>query len=229
MIDKKTLKRVNTIDSTNDYIKSHLSSLPNGFIISALHQEKGRGQRDRVWHSAKGKNLLFSFLIKDQLDHSYDLLYKTTVALTMVLNNHHLNPKIKLPNDLYINRKKLSGILIETVRTFEVTSYIVGVGLNVNEHFERSSLIATSMAQEAKHLFDIESLLLEFIDVFNQLNEASAFQTFKNHCMTLNHDVYLNGDVYELIDFSRDFTCTIAYNDTKKDLPCSQLKFDLND
>lgn len=229
MIDKKTLTQVNTIDSTNDYIKKHINTLPNGYIITTNHQTKGRGQRDNIWHSTLGKNLLFSFLIKDQDSHNYDLLYKTTVALIRVLNDYDIFPTIKLPNDLYIHQKKLSGILIETVKIGALTSYIVGVGLNVNETFIRSSLNATSMAQETKQLYTISEVLEGFIKVFNHLDNHEAFLAFKKHCATLNHTVYLNGDAYELIDFNQSFMCTIAYNGDRKIIPCSQLKFDLND
>jgi biotin-[acetyl-CoA-carboxylase] ligase BirA-like protein len=228
MIDKKLLKVVDTIDSTNEYIKKHSETLPNGFIIQAHYQTKGKGQRDKSWDSEAGENLLVSFLVKDDQLKPYELLYKTISAIILLLRNYGLNPMVKLPNDIYINDKKIAGLLIETTNKFEMTHYIIGFGLNINQWFIDKAFSATSLHQETNNQYKLEDVLLKFINQFNDLDFNEAYKRFKTACMNINQTVYHHGIAYELVDFSEDFICTIVKNDIKSDVSCSQLKFDSN-
>ncbi|MFP4286439.1 MAG: biotin--[acetyl-CoA-carboxylase] ligase [Candidatus Izemoplasmataceae bacterium] len=228
MINKNSLMQVDTIDSTNDFIRKYLSDLPNGFIIQSNFQTKGRGQRDNQWQSKPAQNLLFSFLIKDLPNYSYQLMYQTTVTLTSLLSQYGLFPKIKLPNDIYVQDKKIAGILIETVVMHPHIHYIVGVGLNVNERFDGATLKATSIHQETHQKHDKIQILNDFIDHFNKVDKSKVFSLFKSYSVSLNQSVHLNNNVYELIDFNDDFLCTITDHKKTKEVPCTKLKFDLN-
>lgn len=112
-------------------------SLPEGSVVMAEFQIAGRGQVGNSWHSARGKNLLLSFLLyphsvkaKDQ----FIISQIVSMALKNVLDGYMSNVTIKWPNDIYWNDKKIAGILIENSLSGQhIEHTIVGIGLNVNE------------------------------------------------------------------------------------------------
>lgn len=131
------------LPSTNTYLKDEgnrckdtANALCDGLVILAEHQTSGRGQRDRVWHTQPGQNLTFSFCY-----HPHNL--KRLPSLTLVVavacaeaieSIIHVPTKVKWPNDLFIEGKKLSGILIESALLGnKVENLVVGIGLNVNQ------------------------------------------------------------------------------------------------
>lgn len=129
------------VDSTNEYLKNKLSkSTPfaEGTVIMAVQQVAGRGQQGTVWHSERGKNLTFSVLLNPTfLDPIHQ--FRLTVAISLALTNW-LEPllqhpvKIKWPNDIFVDDKKIAGILIENQLTGKNwKSAIVGIGINVNQ------------------------------------------------------------------------------------------------
>ena len=133
-----TLKQV---DSTNNHLKELLSNskpLPEGTVIMADNQYAGRGQQQNGWFASPGKNLTFSLLLKPHflpLNNQFDL---TRVISLGVFDAFQpllgAALKIKWPNDIYYNDKKLGGILIENlVQGEKIKNSVVGVGLNINE------------------------------------------------------------------------------------------------
>lgn len=130
---------LNKVDSTNNYFSSLLkkSEYPEGTIISALFQSSGKGQGTNTWESAKGKNILFSIVLYPvflPIDKNF-LLSKAVslgIANYALAKTNHI--KIKWPNDIYYQDKKLAGILIEnTIKGSNITQSIVGIGLNLNQ------------------------------------------------------------------------------------------------
>ena len=119
------------IDSTNNYLKNSYQLLDNFTFVTADYQSKGKGRNDRVWESSKGLNITFSILIKDSklLEVSTILSLMTAVELAKLLDRYGIdNVSIKWPNDVYVNCKKIAGILLEG----NVPNYVVvGVGLNL--------------------------------------------------------------------------------------------------
>ena len=124
-----------SIDSTNTYLKNHYFELKNFSIVRADYQTSGHGRCERNWESEKGKNLLFSILIKDKniVKNGGFLSLVTAISVCKTIEKSFPNitkPLIKWPNDIYINDKKVCGILLES----NLPEYIVvGVGLNLNQ------------------------------------------------------------------------------------------------
>ncbi len=123
-------------------------------------QTSGRGQFDRKWVSSKGKNLLFSLLLKDvpfdQITHIKEWVKSSLFASFGKLG---LDAYFKEPNDFYTNEKKLCGILIETKNNEERFEYIIiGVGVNVNQILFRD-FKATSILKETKKQVDVRKVL----------------------------------------------------------------------
>ena len=112
---------IDTVDSTNDEAKRKIHSLSHLSVIAAYEQTSGRGQRGNIWSSEAGKNLTFSIIIKYGKDAYYDLIpsnqfiFSKIASITVLdlLSKYGIKAEIKWPNDIYVNDKKIAGILIE--------------------------------------------------------------------------------------------------------------------
>ena len=122
-----------SIDSTNDFLRRNWRKLNNFTICWALTQTKGKGRNGRSWFSPKG-GLWFSILFKPRKIFSDVNLYTkiSSIALCKFFEKLNLEPIIKWPNDIYIKRKKIAGILTETIFGESNVAVIVGIGVNIN-------------------------------------------------------------------------------------------------
>ncbi|CAL1329145.1 biotin--[acetyl-CoA-carboxylase] ligase [Candidatus Providencia siddallii] len=129
---------LNSVNSTNQYMLDNLSKLKSGDICLAETQSEGRGRRGHKWFSPFG-NIYFSIYWKFFLKNTI-----TTIGLSLTIGvviaeilNKKINKKIKLkwPNDLYINNKKLAGILIESIKKNDNSLHtIIGIGINIEKN-----------------------------------------------------------------------------------------------
>jgi len=137
----QNLIKLSAVDSTNNYLKNLTSNsepLPEGTVIMAEHQFAGRGQRDSVWHAEAGKNLTFSLLLRPgfiSVEKQFVLNMLVSVALNNVLLKYlPVGLSIKWPNDIYVNDRKIGGVLIENVIVgSNIKQSIIGIGLNINQ------------------------------------------------------------------------------------------------
>ena len=183
------------IDSTNNYLKNSYKLLDNFTFATADYQSSGKGRNDRVWSSNKGENLMFSLLIKDiPLLKKYSALsIVSAVEIAMLLESYGVkNVSIKWPNDVYVNDKKICGILLEG----QILEYLViGVGLNVNQkHFPNDlRRPATSLSLECDKEFDLlkleTTLFGNIVSDLTNLNEDCFLSYFRNHNYLLNKRV----------------------------------------
>ena len=125
------------INSTNTLAKElAMKGAPHGTLVLAEEQAAGKGRLDRKWLSQGHENLLFTILLRPTLnaDNIFPLTMILAVsAIDTIKEMTGLNVLIKWPNDLYINRKKLAGILTEfSIKEGSVEYVIIGLGLNVN-------------------------------------------------------------------------------------------------
>lgn len=110
-----------------------------GLVISADAQTAGVGQIGSAWHSEYGKNCLFSVIVYPSFlkaEHGFYLQMAVCNAMkdAVCALFPDLDFKIKWPNDLYCNDKKLAGLLIQTsVRGYFLDYAIIGIGINVNQ------------------------------------------------------------------------------------------------
>jgi len=126
-------------DSTNKELRRRLDSLDNLSVIAAKGQFAGKGQGEHTWTSEPGANLTFTFLMRyDTLPLDCDDLLLITCTVTLGIRDYLLGKGveagIKWPNDIWVDGRKICGILIENILEGKnVASSIVGVGLNVNQ------------------------------------------------------------------------------------------------
>ena len=107
------------VDSTNSYLKQFLSDNNKeieGLVVVTENQISGRGQKGNSWESEKQKNLTFSIYLKPNIVVHHQFLISKAISLGIIHFLGYLglnNLKIKWPNDIYCENKKIAGILIE--------------------------------------------------------------------------------------------------------------------
>ena len=132
---------VEETESTNDLVwKAVERGVPEGFVVFAERQTKGRGQYGRRWESAPYLGLWFSILLRPALTLAQSP--KLTVQLAeavaaTIAEETGCAPTIKWPNDIYVSERKVAGVLVEG-RTASDGSYVAvaGIGINVNQTIE---------------------------------------------------------------------------------------------
>lgn len=168
------LIRLEEVDSTNEFLKKCLLTSKNeseGLVVTALNQLSGKGQRGNLWQTESAKNLTFSILLKPNIsvDSQFKLTQIVSIAIINFLKSENINAKIKWPNDIYIDDKKIGGILIEnTIKKSKINTSIVGIGLNINQiDFDEKLINPTSLKLQTKKDFELDltlNRLLNFVD-----------------------------------------------------------------
>lgn len=129
-----TIEVYRTLPSTNSFaIERIKSGCSSGTVIWALNQTAGRGRRGRIWKS-DNSSLTFSILWDWPHQQNPGIL-PLTIGLGLVQELQPLVPniKVKWPNDLWVGKRKLCGILIENIKHKKSPWIIVGIGININK------------------------------------------------------------------------------------------------
>lgn len=172
-----SIRYFDEIDSTNTYAKS-LGE--DGILILTEFQTQGMGRMKRKWESLKGKNLTFTIKKTFEVDtrhiqsvnffFSYFLLayLKDFAAKKIKDGSKFPDFKIKWPNDILLDSKKIGGLLIEN--TVNKNQFIIGIGLNVNqESFSPEyDYKTTSLRNYLGYEINTTDLLIELMDIFSR-------------------------------------------------------------
>lgn len=160
------------VSSTNTYLKSNYSKLSDWTILRADYQLKGRGRLNHIWRSHKGENLLCSILIKDEKifkEHEALCLLVGVSVYRLLKELKIKNIKIKLPNDVYVNHKKICGILIETkFINNKLKALVIGIGLNLNQKSFPKTLNATSTYIINKKEVNVDKTLKRLVSIIQE-------------------------------------------------------------
>ena len=145
-------------DSTNNVVRRMAEQgAPEGTLAVAEIQTAGKGRRGRSWSSPKGSGIWHSFLLRPEFapEHASMLTLLAAMAVQKSVKDvTGLDCKIKWPNDIVVNGKKICGILTEMSTEIDYINYVViGIGINTNiEQFpEELKQTATSLRIEAGH------------------------------------------------------------------------------
>lgn len=152
-MNKIKFLRYRTLESTNQKLYQLANEGAADFsVVSTLNQTKGKGQRGTSWESTSGQNITLSFLLRfDQLEINDIFLISLwiSVHLHKYLSICQIKSKIKWPNDIIINRKKVGGILIENkIIQKKIIFSVIGIGLNVYQENFYGLKKATSIKNE---------------------------------------------------------------------------------
>lgn len=204
----RNLISMERVDSTNTRLQELLlnQNLPDGTAITADYQTAGRGQRGSYWESQAGKNLLLSILLYPKFLHVKDqflLSQATSLAVRDLISAclPEKDVKVKWPNDVLVNGRKIAGILIENTLSNEtLRNSIIGIGLNVNED-RHPYPKSTSLSLEAGRIFDLSRLMH---DLFSHI-EARYLQIRSGETEKILYDYLANlfGMDTEMIFFDR--------------------------
>lgn len=133
---KFTIHRLETCASTNDAARGLAADgAPDGTVVVADEQTAGRGTKGRVWHSAKGLGLYVSILLRPASPQDVPLLPLAAglAARDAVEASHGLAARLRWPNDILFEGRKLGGVLCESVFAGGRPEFaILGIGLNIN-------------------------------------------------------------------------------------------------
>ncbi len=142
------------VNSTNTYVKENYLSLDDGVVVAATMQTAGRGRMNRVWKSPKGVNFYGTINIKQV--HSVSMT-GAIMGLAALETLRFFAPEVKFyfkwPNDIYVKKAKIAGILSESceIKNGQINAVAVGLGVNVNGDEE----FLSSIDQEAISLYKL--------------------------------------------------------------------------
>jgi BirA family transcriptional regulator, biotin operon repressor / biotin---[acetyl-CoA-carboxylase] ligase len=162
----KKIIHLTETESTNTYAMDVVAKTnpSEGICILADYQTGGKGQIGRYWHSEACKNILVSYIfypISLQVQDQFYLNIISGLAVRDVVATYVSSVKIKWPNDIYIEDRKIAGILVQnTLRETSIKSTIIGIGLNVNQTiFPIDIPNPTSLSLLTDKVFDIQEIL----------------------------------------------------------------------
>ena len=219
--NKEGIIRLATVDSTNRYMRDMANELwnrcgSNSFVVvTAGHQTAGRGQRGNTWSSNAGENLLFSILVRpgEALKVKEQFLLSQAVALAVhdAMKCYGIDTRLKWPNDIYVGKRKLAGILMELdySGTF-VEQAIIGIGLNVNQDsFPAMDRVPVSMKMVLKKEFAVECVLHNVLDKFKERYTQLCNSKSDAIATEYSHLLLGIGEMRTFIDSQGEFTAMI--------------------
>jgi len=170
MIIGDHLIELDTVESTNKTAAEliGLSKAVHGTVILAREQTAGRGQRGRVWHTEPGLDLAMSLVLAPSTLSAEDQFGLSKMAALAVYDTIRAlvsgEVRIKWPNDVLVERRKLAGILIECdLAGDRVRTAVVGIGLNVNSSAFDEGLAASSLHLETGLVMDLKEVQVQLM------------------------------------------------------------------
>jgi BirA family biotin operon repressor/biotin-[acetyl-CoA-carboxylase] ligase len=179
-----------------------------GTIIIADEQTAGRGRLGREWLSPPNSSISLSIILRPNVAQLPQLNMAASLAVVRSIEEvTGLTPAIKWPNDVLLNGKKVSGILIENIlEGRDLSAAIVGIGVNVGldlSSFPDISAVATSLSTELGREVSRRGVLLSLINEFEQLYQElrcdrSIYEMWLTRVETLKKAVRVkSGDAIE--------------------------------
>ena len=162
--------KLGAIDSTNLFLRQLITqeSIDDYTTVVASHQTNGRGQMGTQWSSQESKNLMVS-VFKDvsflKIEYNFYISIVVSLSIFRALESLHIKKlKIKWPNDILADQKKLAGILIENViKQNQLQASIIGFGVNVNQTVFNDLPKASSLLVVSGRVFDLDEVLHEIL------------------------------------------------------------------
>ena len=187
-----------TLSSTNDKARAFADKGEYNLVVVAEKQEKGRGRFGRKWSSGSGGLYMTILLKEENLEKTKYLTFIAAVSVVKAIKRiSKLKGKVKWPNDVLVNDKKICGVLTETLSGKE--NYVrVGIGFNVNNMKFPKNIMnkATSLKIETNKIYDIKNISRKIITEFNNLylhyknkNYKKIIGTWKKYSHTLGKKI----------------------------------------
>ncbi len=190
-----------SVDSTNtDLKKLYYNSIPFNTLLIADEQSAGRGRFGRNFYSPSKTGVYFSLLIKPDLKFDNSSVFTSLTAVAVCDSIRMLTskaPGIKWVNDIYINNKKVAGILTEASIDFETNSFdylIIGIGINISTKNFPHDLAkkAGSLNSNISKSELIGCIISNFYKLYHRLPDTSFISDYKNYSIMINKDISYN-------------------------------------
>jgi len=186
-------KLSSTMDTARKMAKNNAGNLS---VIIAEEQTEARGRLNRKWLSSKG-GLWFTIILKPDLPPA--LSFKVNFAASLCLARtliklFKIDARVKWPNDILVNGKKLAGILSEMETKGDMISFVnIGIGLNVNNSPEKSEPDAVSIKNILQKEVSRKEILLSFLDNFESalvgIHYKNIIDEWKKYTSTIGRKV----------------------------------------
>ena len=205
-IAKGSVAVLPVIDSTNQYLLERLDSLQSGDACIAEYQQAGRGRRGRQWFSPFGANLYLSMYWRLEQGPAAAMGLSLVIGIVIAEALQQLGAqdvRVKWPNDLYLQDRKLAGILVElTGKTGDAAQIVMGAGINLAMRGAEAAQINQGWInlQEAGITIDRNDLAAKLINSLREalpLFERDGLAPFTERWKTL--DNFINRPVKLLI------------------------------
>ena len=212
--------KINEIPSTNSYLKNEYKKYKDNVILHTLSQTEGRGRFDRKWVSKN--DLMFSILLFK--NNNYSIIIP--LSIIFALKKYNINTMIKWHNDIYLDNKKLAGILIEAIYQNTFIASIIGIGINYNDYSEFDA-IGLNKNIDMEEL--ISNIIIEYRKLIN-LNEIDLMNLYKEYSLVLNKRITYKEKKYTVVDIDNNGYLIIKdeFNNILK-LTSNEIKIDKNE
>ena len=213
----------NCTSSTNDVAAEYAKNKVNdGLVIFAEEQTAGRGRADNKWHGSRSESILCSIVLTDGRLNAEMLSLTCAVAVAEAIGKSAKGEaKIKWPNDIMLNGKKVAGILLESKTNNSGNTCIIGIGINCHQRKGSFPLelqsIATSIDIESHSISDRISLAKRLLTSMEHWFEVAALTSDKVIDQWRNLSVQL-GHRVKLVYNSREFSGNCIGIDPEKGL-----------
>ena len=178
--------------STNDEIL-HFLPMPESqdvMTVCTFNQTKGRGQYGNVWENFPNQNLAFSMAVKTDKVSISDSIFNfhtANILRDFIANLTQTDTKVKWPNDIIVNHKKVSGMLIEKKTVQRETYFIVGIGVNILQTDFKHLPKAGSILTQANQRFDLK----EWCEAMQQYLEEHLLDKANEEEVLLKYNLHL--------------------------------------
>ena len=192
--------RLTRVTSTQDFAEAiHDMIEEKEFVVVAEEQTKARGRFGRAWYSPKG-GLWVTYVMKDfEAERVPDLTLANALAIRKALRRY-VNAKIRWPNDVVVNDKKIAGVLVEAIARGDKATAFVGFGVDTNVTEFPKDVRATSVLLETGKLVDNDELMFEIISLtkeYLRLNLSQLAKELDNYSSLNGREVRISGEGWE--------------------------------
>ncbi|MEM3306379.1 MAG: biotin--[acetyl-CoA-carboxylase] ligase [Saccharolobus sp.] len=191
--------KLNKVTSTQDFAEAISSMLYENFVVIAEEQTKARGRFGRSWYSPKG-GLWFTYVKKNFKTELIQLSGIKTAIAIMDLLKDFVDAKIRWPNDIVVNDKKIAGILIEA-KTYEDVNYcdlFIGVGIDTNVKEFPKDVNATSLYLELGKEIELDiNKIIGKIEEYLTIDDKRAIDIANSNLSIKDRVILIRGENWE--------------------------------
>ena len=233
--DLFTLEVCKTISSTNTILKEKAAELPDWYVLVAGNQNAGKGRAGRSFYSPEGTGVYLSVLLRPEIPVSEagNLTTAAAIAACRAIEEcTDSKPKIKWVNDVFVNEKKVCGILTEASVNFESQSadwIVTGIGFNVympeGGFPEALKDVAGSIVEKRQKNLRAKlaaRFIQSFYELCKDLTGNSLYHEYKQRCFLIGEPIFVIKGEERIpataIDIKKNFGLLVRYEDGKEEI-----------